>query len=202
MGALAAKETRRETILRCAAELFDDTGYHQCSMSDLARAVGVSKPTLYHYFTGKEEILYWLHDEFINLLLTRHGRRQDLGMAPRLMLLETISDIVELMETHRGHVRVFFEHHRELPPEQHAHIQQKRDEYFALVRDIIAAGMDNGEFQTTTSPELAAFAIFGMANWSYQWYSSDGPLRPREIAYQFWSFALFGLEATSDDTGP
>jgi hypothetical protein len=31
-----------------------------------------------------------------------------------LVLLGAMTDIFGLMETHRGHVRVFFEHHREL----------------------------------------------------------------------------------------
>jgi hypothetical protein len=40
-----------------------------------------------------------------------------------------MADILELMETRRGHVRLVFEHHRELPEEQHAEIAAKRRQY-------------------------------------------------------------------------
>jgi AcrR family transcriptional regulator len=45
---------RRQDILDHAVRLFLDRGYAGTSMSDLARAVGIQKASLYHHFPSKE----------------------------------------------------------------------------------------------------------------------------------------------------
>ena len=183
---------RRDDVIRKAAGLFDERGYHSTSMENIASAVGLRKPTLYHYFGSKDEILYWIHDEFIELLIGRHERRLGTAMSPEQQVLEIMGDILELMETHRGHVRVFFEHWRELPAEQRAGIDAKRSRYEGLVRTSIQAGIDDGTFRDL-DPQLAALGVFGVCNWAYQWYRSDGELRSREIAYAFWDMLMRGM---------
>jgi TetR/AcrR family transcriptional regulator, mexJK operon transcriptional repressor len=46
----------RAVVVRAAAELFYQRGYAAVSISDIAAAVGVTKATLYYYFTGKDAI--------------------------------------------------------------------------------------------------------------------------------------------------
>jgi AcrR family transcriptional regulator len=185
---------RRQQIVKKAAELFDEGGYTSTTMDDIARVVGVAKPTLYHYFPSKDEILLAIHEEFIDLLISRHEQRTRTGLGPEQLLLEVMADILELMETHRGHVRVFFEHHRELPESERETIRVKRDTYEKFVVDLISDGIRTGAFRET-DPHLATLAAFGMCNWAYQWYRSGGPLRSREVAYQFWSYFVHGLSA-------
>lgn len=187
-------EERRAEIVWAAAELFDRDGYSSTTMEDIARALGIAKPTLYHYFSSKDEILYCIHEEFIDLLMARHEQRLKAGLKPSQLLLEVMADILELMETHRGHVRVFFEHHRELEAEHQSTIRVKRDAYNQMVKEIFQAGIAEGEFRET-DPQLAAFATFGMCNWAYQWFRADGALRTRDIAYQFWSYFVHGVGA-------
>ncbi|MFI5607311.1 TetR/AcrR family transcriptional regulator [Amycolatopsis sp. NPDC051903] len=187
---------RRQEIVTTAAELFDRSGYANATVDDLAQAVGIAKPTLYHYFGSKEEILASIHEEFIDLLLGRHRRRQQAQLPPEQQLLEVMTDVLELMETHRGHVRVFFEHHRELPAAERDSIRHKRDEYEAQVAELIERGSADGSFRAV-DPRLGALAVFGMCNWAYQWYRSDGSLEPRQIAYQFWDMFLRGIKSST-----
>ena len=187
-----SSEERKQEIVSTAAHLFDQDGYSRTSMDDLAKTIGIAKPTLYHYFPSKDHILYDIHEDFIDLLIARHRQRIDAGLRPDQMLLEVMADILELMETHRGHVRVFFEHYRELPTEQQVTISAKRDEYEAAVESIFAEGVADGTFKDL-SPRLAAFAMFGMVNWAYQWYRPEGSMRTREVAYTFWSFFVHGI---------
>lgn len=48
---------RRETIIKKAAELFHEKGFHGVSLSEIATAVGISAPALYRHFTGKPDLL-------------------------------------------------------------------------------------------------------------------------------------------------
>ncbi|MFX9722031.1 helix-turn-helix domain-containing protein, partial [Acinetobacter baumannii] len=51
-------DDKLELILRQAARLFSERGYATTSLDDVADALEMHKATLYHYISGKEEILY------------------------------------------------------------------------------------------------------------------------------------------------
>ncbi len=184
---------RRELVAR-AASLFNDVGYHNTSVEDVAEACGIRKPTLYHYFKSKDEILYWIHDEFIDLLIGRQRARDPLELPARQALLEIMGDVLDLMHSHPGYVRVFFEHYRELSDEDRAAIRAKRDLYEASIREIFQQGIDEGDFRDI-DVRLATLTLAGMCNWAYQWYEPGGPLTSREVAYLFWDILIRGLRA-------
>src|SRR6476469_8890933 len=51
-------DTRRARMCRTAAQLFRDRGYDATSVSDVARALGLTKAGLYHHFESKEALLF------------------------------------------------------------------------------------------------------------------------------------------------
>lgn len=184
--------TRRTEIVDAAAALFDRTGYHTTSMSEIAGAVGIAKPSLYHYFRSKDDILFEIHGQFIDLLLARHDARRDRDPSPATELLDLMSDMIDLMATHKGHVRVFFEHHRDLSEEQRREVLEKRDRYFGIVEGTIVRGIELGDFRPVDVP-LATLAVFGACNWTYQWFQPDGSVAAREVAKEFWSIMIEGM---------
>lgn len=198
----SAAEERRREIGYAAAELFDRRGFGETSMDDLAAAVGLRKPSLYHYFKSKEEIVYWLHDEFITILLHRQAAHELATDDPELLLLGALTDVVGLMETHPGFCRTFFEHHRELSPPLREDIVVRRDAYTDAVRrsvsELLGPGVDEDEVA------VLVLALFGSCNWTYQWYRSDSRFRPEEIArimWVAWLAALRGYAGSSERTG-
>jgi hypothetical protein len=40
---------------------------------------------------------------------------------------------------------------------------------------------------------LAAFAILGMTNWSYQWFRPGGPATAEQVAATFWTMISQGI---------
>src|SRR6476619_5042337 len=50
--------TRRARMCRTAAQLFRDRGYDATSVTDVARALGMTKAGLYHHFESKEALLF------------------------------------------------------------------------------------------------------------------------------------------------
>ncbi len=192
---------RRADIVSRSAELFDRHGYHATSVNDIAEAVGISKPTLYHYVKGKDEILYWIHQEFSNWLIARQDSRRDVPMSNSQRILETMADIFELMESRPGHVRTFFEHYRELPIDAQTDIGASRDRYFEMVKSLISAGIDSGELRAV-DPTFATLAMFGVCNWAYQWFRPDGPMTPRQIAYLMFDILNNGWAAPGRDKTP
>src|SRR5947209_12902307 len=51
-------DSRRAAMCRAAAQIFRDRGFDATSVSDIARALGMTKAGLYHYFTSKEALLF------------------------------------------------------------------------------------------------------------------------------------------------
>src|ERR1700756_3789754 len=49
-------DERRRQLLDAGAALFAEHAYQEISMRDIARAAGVSKPLLYHYFPSKIDL--------------------------------------------------------------------------------------------------------------------------------------------------
>ncbi len=73
------KEEKRKHILNKALELFAANGYHTTSMAQLAQVAGISKGSIYNYFTSKEELLRSLIFETFELIfdmidLHKNGR--------------------------------------------------------------------------------------------------------------------------------
>lgn len=186
---------RRAGIVETAARLFNDLGYHNTSTAAIAEAVGTAKATVYHYFRAKHEILYEIHDEWIDNLIVSFENRDHGSLDAKKSLEAVIQDLVGLMHTKPGHVRVFFEFYRELPPALQALAQVKRDHYAELVEATIVRGMSEGALKLQDS-RTVTFALFGMCNWTYQWYQPGGRLGPEQIAEHYYSIFMQGLEAS------
>jgi AcrR family transcriptional regulator len=197
----ASGQSKRKLLVARAAQLFDEDGYHSTSVEDVAEACGIRKPTLYHYFKSKEEILYGIHDEFIDMLIAREKARRKLELSAGQELFEVMGDFLDLLATHRGHVRVFFEHYRELADRQKAAIKRKRDRYESSVRAIFEAGVASGEFRDV-DPRMSMLALAGMCNWAYHWYVPDQPLTGRQVAFTFWDLLVRGLQAPPAAAAP
>lgn len=193
----ARSELQRQRILHEAASLFEVSGYHNTSMEDIASRIGLRKPTLYHYFKSKEEILFGIHDAFINRLIDRQRAREAIAMDERQQLLEIIMDMLQVIDEQRGEVRVFFEFFRELSPDRRELIARKRDEYEGFVEAVIRHGVEAGDFREV-DPRLATLMLFGTVNWSYQWFQPGGRLGPRELAYVMWDQFLKGVGGLAD----
>jgi AcrR family transcriptional regulator len=178
----AAYRRRRATI-RIAAKMFDEKGYGGTSMDDIATAVGIKKPSLYHYFSSKEEILFAIHEEFLGRIAHAHAERAAHETDPSKLLLGVMCDIISLAETLPGFVRVFFEHHRDLTKAKREIVIAERDQYYETVRQLIVAM--SGDSVSSERSRIITFGVFGMCNWTYQWFRPDGPVSSKEVAEIF-----------------
>jgi AcrR family transcriptional regulator len=188
----ASGEARRAEIIEAAAALFDQSGFHRTSTAAIADRVGTAKATVYHYFKAKHEILYAIHDEWIDDLLEHFASRQAEELDSLAMLQAVFRDLLLLMHNKPGHVRVFFEYFRELPLELQQQARIKRDRYEELVENTVLAGMQEGAIRWQ-EPRTATFALFGMCNWAYQWYRPGGRLDHADVADQMFQIFVSGV---------
>lgn len=166
----AAHDEKRHEIIAACASLFDRVGYHGTSMQMLADEVGLGKPTLYHYFASKGDILYEMHQLHIDAMIgglqgdSQHGEAQ-----PAELLERACASTLREIALHPGYVRAFMDHYAELEDKQRAEMRQRRREYFTRITNIIRDGIGKGHFREM-DPELATLTFVGMCNWAYKWY--------------------------------
>src|SRR5882757_5597185 len=80
--------SRDRAILDAAAEAFYEKGFHGVGVDELGKRAGLSGPSLYRHFSGKDEILATLLnealDELVSATVPVHGDpEQDLDRAVR-----------------------------------------------------------------------------------------------------------------------
>src|ERR1044072_2572423 len=75
MSTQAPAPTRREQILKEAARLFAERGFHGVGVDEIGAAVGISGPGLYRHFAGKDAMLAELLVGISGRLLAEGRRR-------------------------------------------------------------------------------------------------------------------------------
>ncbi|MFD4608202.1 TetR/AcrR family transcriptional regulator [Streptomyces sp. NPDC058440] len=88
--------TRREQILKEAARLFAERGFHGVGVDEIGAAVGISGPGLYRHFAGKDAMLAELLVGISGQLLT--GAKRRLAEADGVAAPEAVLD--SLIEGH------------------------------------------------------------------------------------------------------
>lgn len=74
---------KRDLVLRSALRLISEKGFHNTPMSLVARDSGVAVGTIYHHFSGKEELINELYKEVKLFLMERVGVGFDAAMPIR-----------------------------------------------------------------------------------------------------------------------
>jgi hypothetical protein len=97
-------------------------------------------------------------------------------------------------------VRIYFQYYRDLPPDLQKMAKAKRDMYEAQVEGLIRRGIETGVFRTQNA-RVATFGLFGMCNWTYQWFRPDSPSSSEQVADQLSDIYLRGLCADPGEAG-
>ena len=73
-------------IGKTAAKLFNKRGYLETNMNDIAAKAKMSKGSVYHYFPSKDEILYFILSNYMDLILTDLEHKVMLPLVSREIL--------------------------------------------------------------------------------------------------------------------
>ncbi len=194
----ATHDEKRLEIISSCASLFDRVGYHGTSMQMLADEVGLGKPTLYHYFASKGDLLYEMHQLHIDAMIGGLEADEKIeGIQPAQLLERACASTLREIAHHPGYVRAFMDHYSELEGKQREDMRKRRREYLTRITDIIRTGVESGQFGDV-DPELATLAFVGMCNWAYKWYPPKAKKTPPEtMAKSLCGIFLSGLYARS-----
>jgi AcrR family transcriptional regulator len=191
----ASFEDHRKEILDCAAALFAQRGYIGTTMNEVADACGVTKPTLYHYYRDKDDLLMSIADGHVSALvdLVAAVEQEHEPGAQRLHAL--VHGFLQEYAGARDQRRVLTEDVKFLREKDLAQVLDKERRVVAAFADAIAATRPDLQRDQLVKP--LAMLLFGMINWLFTWWRPDGTLGPQALATLIDRLLFGGLAAVS-----
>jgi len=177
-----SEKTTKERIIDAALVLFEENGYHAVTVDKIVKKSGTSKGGFYHHFKSKDELLYTLHDFFITYVIDKAQEAYEKFHTPAERLYETVKSFVKMFEMYRPHVTAFYQESIYLGDEYVEEIKEKRGQYKKMMFRLFEEGIAAGEFRPELPIPITSMAIFGMINWTYKWYKSEGYYSIEEIS--------------------
>jgi len=178
-------------VVQAAARAFDLNGFHNTSLDDIARTLGVTKPTIYYYVENKEQLLFECFLAGLGPIRQGIAAVESSAAPGRERLNEVVRHYARAIASQFGWCMVRAED-QDLGPELRARIQSLKAEIDRGMRRLLAAGIEDGSIEPC-DPKMTAFAMAGALNWIAHWYRENDPMTPEELAEAFVEVFARGL---------
>jgi TetR/AcrR family transcriptional regulator, cholesterol catabolism regulator len=185
-------QRRRIEICRTAAQIFRDRGYDATSVSDIARALGITKAGLYHYVESKEALLFEITSYGLDrvrdeVILPARAVRN-----PEARLRQMVIRHARIATQGRGAIAQLVDEVRALPPPVRKRVEDRMRAYVDLVRQTLVELRSAGRLRDV-DPTVATFSVIGTILWLPRWFRQNGRLSQEQVANQIADIALGGL---------
>lgn len=196
-AARASSSTRRDLvekqIMEQATLLFAERGFAGTSLQDIADAMGLTRPALYHYVANKDEVLARLVTEITEepaVILAGINERKDLGPVDKLHAMATAIALHHAAAPER--FRLIIRSEAELPESLSKTYAQSRRRVLSEFTTVVRDGIEAGAFRPL-DPRFASLSIIGMLNWMAWWYHPDGDASAETVAEQLADMAVHSV---------
>jgi AcrR family transcriptional regulator len=181
---------RREELTRIAARLFAEQGYRGTSLADLAEALGVRKPSLYHHIDTKEDLLWevaWDGANAFHAALDAVPAEAPAAERIRLALRGHLGVVAGQLDV----ATVFLREWRYLEGERREAFRAERRRYEERIRELFREGVEGSQLRTDLDVATAALLFLSAANWAYTWLRAGSDTG--ELADRLYGALLDGM---------
>jgi AcrR family transcriptional regulator len=155
-----ATTLRRKRIVEAAQRMFSTTPYEAVQMDEVARSAGVAKPTLYRYFSTKEDLFL----ESLDMMLEELANEADAATRSAPTASEAIAAGITIVLNTLGKctaaIRAFDGSDTSLGDRGRAIIRERVKRIRDTFAEVVRHGIHNGEFRPVNL-EFASLAILG-----------------------------------------
>ena len=190
-------EEKQRGILDNAAAVFAEQGMEKASMAQIAAHANVSKGLLYHYYPGKDALIFAIIMTHLEELEDAIEEADNPDLPPAQRLRQLVGAVLEEYRGADNQHKVQLNASSALSDEQKAEImaiERRIVKRFAIVLRAI-----NPELESPERPLLTpvTMSLFGMMNWVYMWFRPNGPVTRDEYADIATTLILEGVKAVT-----
>ncbi len=193
------REVKREAVIRAAAHAFNQQGFHNTSLDDIAAALEVTKPTVYYYVTNKEQLLFECFVAGIEPIRAAVREAKNLEAPAGERLNAVLRNYAKAMASEFGWCMVRVED-QDLSAAMSTHVKAMKSEVDQGIRRLIREGVQDGSIHPC-DPKMTAFALAGSLNWIAHWYKENQSMTPAQIADAFITVFENGLQPRTGVSG-
>lgn len=192
MKATRKKASKKEFILKKAAQMFREKGFAATSMRDLAETVGIEAASLYNHIRSKNEMLESICFDVANRYTLFMDELESSNQ-------NTIKKIDTLLRFHIKQMIDYFEDvvvcdrewkHLEEPYLSNFHNQRRT--YRKRFASIIEEGIKNGEIKKIDAP-TAVIIMLHAVNGIESWHRSNARISAQELEDNMVMIMIDGL---------
>lgn len=184
---------KRRKILKKAAEVFAREGISRASMNQVAEQCGISKANIYHYYDGKDALIYDILDQYLSSLTERITSLDFENLPPDQRLEKTILEILIAYDGVDHEHKIQSEGLPLLPESQQQVLKEHQRKLVAFVSDVINNAAPDYFAAHDKRLRDVTMSIFGMLNWFYMWNAKADIKRRAEYAKTVSDLSLNGL---------
>ena len=162
-------DDKRQAILNTAARLFAGEGYGRASMAQVAIACGISKANIYHYYSGKDALLFDILDSHLSDLRDRVCGLQFSTDDPADQLREIVKELLLAYEGADAEHEVQLNAIGALPEEQQEVLRGYQRDLVRFVRERIRRLAPEAVATDLTKLRSLTMSVFALTNWHCQW---------------------------------
>jgi AcrR family transcriptional regulator len=184
-------DMKRDAVVSAAAKAFNERGYHNTSLDDIAAALGVTKPTVYYYVANKEQLLFECFRAGLQRIREAFRETERSDRPARERLSRVVRGYAQAIASEYGWCMVRA-HEHDLGPAMGRQINALKSEIDQGIRRLLREGVADGSIGPC-DPKIVAFAMAGALNWIAHWYREDQAMSAEQVAEAFATFLENGL---------
>jgi AcrR family transcriptional regulator len=180
-----------DELLDVVVREFNARGYDATSMEDIARATGMTKSSVYHHVSGKEELLSRAVDRALDALFAALDEPASTAGRPVDRLEHVVRRSVDVLAAELPYVTLLLRVRGNTDAERRA-VERRRSFDRRLAR-LVQEAVDAGEVRDDLDPRLVTRLLFGAVNGVVEWFRPGGAHGPREVADVLVALVFDGL---------
>lgn len=142
-------------IMETAENLFRETGYGKTTVTDIAKAIGMSQANIYRYFPSKASINEAICDRLVHHIESQCWESLVMDGSPTERLKRFILEYHRIVKTHIIKEKRLYDMVAVAMDEHWSVVQGHSDRIKDLLKIIIEQGISSGEFRPVNSLRMA-----------------------------------------------
>jgi AcrR family transcriptional regulator len=163
------------------------------STTDICSAARLTRPSLYHYFGSKRNLLLSVHMESIETALKPYLDKAASIDDPLKRLTYMVRIFTKEVICKHPELRVLIHDALTMKDKYFREVKGEWKKHYLLIRDTIAQLQSEGKVNTEVKPSWAALFVLGMLTWVTYWFDYDRKDEVDQIADLALQLVLHGL---------